>query len=76
MHIFIRETIRRCLNLPASTNMEYKTNNGRLLTFECSDGFLTSLVADSLQDKSSFRTTIDRSNSTTTATTATATATA
>jgi len=40
----LRDTIRKALNLPSSTIMEYKTNN------------------DSMQDKSSFRTTItDRS---------------
>ena len=30
-----RETIRRCLSLPANTSMEYKTNNGMSFCMSC-----------------------------------------
>ena len=51
-----RETIRRVLNLPPTTTMEYKSNNGRAI-------FVLILLrsthvepsSDSMQDKSSFR---------------------
>lgn len=61
------DTIRKLLNLPPSTIMEYKSNNGMVshLPPEQNNVFTYALLAsttDSMQDKSSFRTTsIDRS---------------
>ncbi|KAG6856254.1 hypothetical protein H0H87_006010 [Tephrocybe sp. NHM501043] len=55
-----RDTLRKVLNLPASTIMEYKSNNGKYAAWNTRRARLTTI--DSMQDKSSFRNSaIDRS---------------
>ena len=55
-----RETIKRVLNLPSTCVLEYKTNNGASQVI-CKLQFAHT-SPDSMQDKSSFRTTpvVDR----------------
>ena len=49
-----RETIRKVLDLPPNTILEYKTINGKLPSlFDTREALRT--VSDSMQDKSSFR---------------------
>ena len=57
MCVCIRETIRRVLNLPPTTIMEYKSNNGTAATrvLLCAVANFACAFADSMQDKSSFR---------------------
>ena len=49
------DTLRRVLNLPQSTIMEYKSNNGETSNNICYIRYLLKDSTDSMQDKSSFR---------------------
>ncbi|TFK51873.1 eukaryotic translation initiation factor 4E [Heliocybe sulcata] len=53
----IRETLRRVLNLLPTTVIEYKSNNGTSSLFPLVPLTSLTLRSDSMQDKSSFRTT-------------------